>query len=44
MFPPRKEACRPPKPVPMEFMDVFEEIYEEAVFKKRPPKTRKSAM
>ncbi len=43
-FPPKKEAIRPPKPVPMEFMDNLEEMDEEAVSKKRPPKTRKSAM
>lgn len=43
-FPPKKEACRPPKPVSMEFMDSLEEMDEEAVSKKRPPRTRKSAM
>ncbi len=33
----------PPKPIPVEFMDVFETMDEETVSKKRPPKTRKSA-
>lgn len=42
-FHPKKEAIRPPKPVPMEFMDDFEAIDEENVSRKRPPKTRKSA-
>ena len=42
-FPPKKEVCRPPKPIPMEFMDDFEGMDEETVSKKRPPKTRKSA-
>ena len=42
-FPLKKEACRPLKPVPMEFMDGFEAIDEESVSKKHPPKTRKSA-
>lgn len=41
---PKKEACRPPKPVPMEFMDGFEGMDEESVSKKRPPITRKNAM
>lgn len=40
-FPPKKEAIRSSKPVPMEFMDGFEEMNEETVFRKRPPKTRK---
>ena len=40
-FPPKKEAICPPKPVPMEFMDDFEAIDEEAVSRKRPPKTKK---
>jgi len=40
-FPPKKEAIRPPKPIPMEFMDDFEEMEGEIVSKKRPPKTRK---
>lgn len=33
----------PLKPVPMEFTDSFEEMSEEVVSKKRPPKTRKNA-
>ncbi len=43
-FPPKKEAIRPPKPVPMEFMDGFEKMDEEAVSKKSPLRTRKNAM
>lgn len=42
-FPPKKEAIRPPKPVPMEFMDDFEAMDEETISQKRPPRTRKSA-
>ncbi len=42
-FPPKKQTICPPKPVPMEFMDGFEEMDEESVSKKRPPRTRKSA-
>ncbi len=42
-FPPKKEACRPPKPVPMEFMDDFEAFDEKSVSKKRPPRTGKRA-
>ena len=42
-FPPKKQTICPPKPVPMEFMDGFEEMDEESVSKKHPPRTRKSA-
>lgn len=42
-YPPKKQAICPPKPIPIEFTDDFEVMDEETVFKKRPPKTRKSA-
>ena len=44
-YPPKAESgaaiCRPPKPVPMEFIDGFEDMSEESLSKKRSPKTRK---
>ncbi len=41
-FPPKKEASRPPKLIPMEFTDSFENIGEGILSKKRSPRTKKS--
>ncbi len=40
-YPPKKQVIYPPKPVPMEFIDDFEDISEKSIPKKHSPKTRK---